>query len=117
MATNISLLLKEESYFQFVVDPAGGAYAMDALTDTIIERTWSTFQEIERMGGLTQTATRDFYSERISEKAALRKEQLSNKTEQLIGINVFLNPESITNDWQEVPLAWNGLPSLILEKA
>lgn len=117
MATNISLLLKEESYFQYVIDPAGGAYALDNLTNSIIERTWSTFQEIEQKGGLTNPIAKAWLTETIREKALFRQAQVINKSDQLIGINVFLNPDSVEANWQEMPKAWNELPTLILEKA
>lgn len=116
MATNISLLLKEESYLQIVIDPAGGSYALDSLTETIAERAWSSFQWIERNGGITQAEVRKTLSAEISEKAALRISELKDKTEKRIGINIFPNPEQIDHEWTALPACWNGLNPLILEQ-
>lgn len=116
MATNISLLLKEESYLQIVIDPAGGSYALDSLTETIAERAWSSFQWIERNGGITNSEVRTSLSTEISEKAALRVSELKDKTEKRIGINIFPNPEQINHEWAAVPACWNGLNPLILEQ-
>ena len=46
----------------------------------------------------------------------MRVQAVSDKTEKLIGINVFPNPEVINNQWQTLPSAWNGLPSLVIEQ-
>jgi methylmalonyl-CoA mutase len=116
MATNISLLLKEESYLNAVVDPAGGAYVFDELTETIAERAWTLFQEIDRVGGLTNTMIRAKLSTEIVLKAEQRKEQIRSKSEKLIGINIFPNPQEITANWKELPKAWNNLPTLQLEQ-
>lgn len=117
MATNISLLLKEESYLQIVLDPAGGSYALDSLTETIAERAWSSFQWIERNGSISNPEVRKSLSHEIEEKAAMRISEIKDKSEKRIGINIFPNPEQITNNWTELPTCWNNLKPLILEQA
>lgn len=116
MATNISLLLKEESYLQIVLDPAGGSYALDALTETIAERAWSSFQWIERNGTISNPEVRKMLSTEIEEKASMRIAEIKDKTEKRIGINIFPNPEQVTNNWTELPACWNNLKPLILEQ-
>lgn len=116
MATNISLLLKEESYLQVVIDPAGGSYALDALTETIAERAWSSFQWIERNGSISNQEVRQTLASEIEEKAAIRVTEIKDKTEKRIGINIFPNPEQVENSWTELPLCWNNLKPLILEQ-
>lgn len=116
MATNISLLLKEESYLNVVIDPAGGSYALDNLADTIAERAWSSFQWIERNGGINSESVRTQLTSEILEKAHMRIQAVAEKTEKLIGINVFPNPEKIQNEWKKLPKAWNGLPTLVIEQ-
>ncbi|WP_343635802.1 methylmalonyl-CoA mutase family protein [Fluviicola sp.] len=117
MATNISLLLKEESYLQIVLDPAGGSYALDALTETIAERAWSSFQWIERNGSISQEEVRQALASEIEEKAAMRVAEIKDKTEKRIGINIFPNPEQVENSWKALPACWNNLKPLILEQA
>jgi methylmalonyl-CoA mutase len=116
MATNISLLLKEESYLNVVLDPAGGSYALDSLTETIAERAWSSFQWIERNGSISNSEVRKTLTTEIKEKAAMRISEIADKTEKRIGINIFPNPEEITADWMELPTCWNNLKPLILEQ-
>lgn len=116
MATNISLLLKEESYMHHVIDPAGGAYAIDNLTVAIAERTWSEFQWIEKNGGIEKTEVVAHLKASISEKASLRLEKVQSKTDKIIGINSFENPDKSDYQWQTTPTAWKGLSSLIIDK-
>ncbi len=117
MATNISLLLKEESYLQIVLDPAGGSYALDSLTETIAERAWSSFQWIERNGTISNPEVRLTLATEIEEKAAMRVAEIKDKTEKRIGINIFPNPEQVENNWTALPASWNNLKPLILEQA
>jgi len=115
MATNISLLLKEESYLDKVIDPAGGSYAIDDLTNAIAERSWSSFQWIEANGGLSNATVKSNLTAEISEKAQQRLVLVNEKKTTLIGINVFPNPETIDNTWNDLPICWNGLPTLNIE--
>lgn len=117
MATNISLLLKEESYLQVVIDPAGGSYALDSLTETIAERAWSSFQWIEQNGSISNPEVRRSLTAEIEEKAAMRVAEMKDKSVKRIGINIFPNPEQVTNSWTELPACWNTLKPLILEQA
>ena len=115
MATNISLLLKEESYLSNVIDPAGGSYALDSLTNAITERAWAGFQEIERNGGLDSIPVKLQLSEEIKAKVEQRMTLFNEKKETLIGINTFPNPQTVDNEWHNVPTGWNNLPLLIVE--
>ena len=117
MATNISLLLKEESYIQLVIDPSGGAYAIDMLTATIAERTWSEFQWIEKHGGIAQNEVIAHLTAAITEKATLRLSKVQAKEDKIIGINSFENPDKSDYQWQTKPSAWRGLSPLIMDTA
>ncbi len=116
MATNISLLLQEESYLSYVVDAAGGAYAFDSLTNAIAEKAWNLFREIESGGGISNHEVHANLSASILAKARLRTERIQLKKDKLIGVNVFPNPTTESAEWLSVPRAWNDLPTLILEQ-
>ena len=45
IARNIQIILKEESYFDKVVDPAAGSYYIESLTDSLVENAWQLFLE------------------------------------------------------------------------
>lgn len=115
MATNISLLLKEEAYLDKVLDPAGGSYALDDLTNAIAERSWSVFREIEAEGGISNAAVREKQAAAIAEKARQRLQQFAAGEATLIGVNAFPNPETVQNHMTQLPAGWNSLPSLHVE--
>jgi methylmalonyl-CoA mutase len=96
-----------------VIDPAGGSYALDDLTNAIAERSWAEFQRIEANGGIA--VMKDTLSAEIAQKAQQRTDLVRDKQETLIGINVFPNPETTNYTWKPLPAAWNGLPSLNIE--
>lgn len=51
MARNVQHVLKMESHFDRVQDPAAGSYYIESLTDIFVQRAWALFQEIEAKGG------------------------------------------------------------------
>jgi methylmalonyl-CoA mutase len=112
MALNISNILKEESYFDAVIDPLGGSYSIESSTTEIARKAWSKFQDLEQLEGGVKSKT--FISE-ISEKSALRIKGIQDKSIVLIGINTFENPEEIKNEWTPMH-TYLGLPSLVLEQ-
>ena len=115
MATNISLLLKEEAYLHYVADPAGGSYLLDELTHTIAERAWELFREIEAKGGISTPETISMLEQAITDKAEQRMQLIKDKKALLIGITTFPNPETVVADWNSFPEGWKSLPALIVE--
>ena len=115
MVTNISLLLQEESFLSAVKDVAGGSYAIDFFTKELAEKAWQQFKDLEDKGGLS--GNKEELSKQILATAELRKKRIAEKKDKLIGINIFHNPKTETGDWKDVPLAWNGLSTLLLDKA
>lgn len=93
MALNISLILKEESYFNQVIDPLGGSYAIEDLSSKIAQKSWALFQDIERNGGLTEL--KETFIGQLKEKAKLRIEEIQSTSKILIGVNKFPNPQEV----------------------
>jgi methylmalonyl-CoA mutase len=115
MALNISLILKEESYFDKVIDPLGGSYAIEDLTQKIAEKSWDLFQEIEGNGGIFNPNAKAILKNNISEKAALRLAQISSNEKILIGINKFQNPNPEKNHFVGTE-NYLGMSNLIFER-
>lgn len=115
MATNISLLLQEESFFSKVSDVSGGAYALDYFTTTIAEKAWSLFKEMEAKGGLSNDDVKNELSQLLTKTAELRKQRIIEKKDKLIGINIFPNPKQEEGTWKNVPNGYNNLPTLLLD--
>lgn len=115
MATNISLLLQEESFFAKVQDVAGGSYAIEHFTNELATNAWEQFKAIEAQGGLDNATALSGLTDQIRATAALRKEHVLNKRDKLIGVNCFPNPKTEQGTWTNVPAGWNNLPTLLLD--
>ena len=74
IARNQQLLLKEESFFDKVADPAGGSYYIEKLTSLIAERSWKLFVEIQEKGGLIPALRNGNILDILRESAAKRRE-------------------------------------------
>lgn len=98
MALNMSLILKEESYFNQVIDPLGGSYAIEDLTSKIARKSWELFQQLEKSGGLEKEETKQHFIEQINQKAKLRLEEIQSTSKILIGVNKFPNPQEVKNN-------------------
>lgn len=88
-ARNIQLIIKEETFVQYVLDPAGGSYFIDTLTKQIVDKAWSFFQEIEAAGGYSvyvESGKLDAKLERLYEE---RLKQISKGEKSLIGTNIY----------------------------
>lgn len=90
-ARNVQLVIKEETFIQYVLDPAGGSYYMDTLTNELIEKAWAQFQEIENHGGYAAYVTSGKLREKVEAVATARLEQVYHREKSLIGTNIYAN--------------------------
>lgn len=114
MALNIPLILKEESYFDKVIDPLAGSYTINELTDKIASKAWEYFQLIESYGGISSEKGINLLRKDVSNKADQRIAQIIDKSKKLIGVNIFPNPQKVENMWDQ-PVNYLGMNHLILE--
>ncbi len=114
LAVNIPLILKEESYFDKVIDPIGGSYTLEFLTEELARKSWAKFLEIENLGGIQSSAAQNGLCHSIQQTVSKRIQALKDKKSILIGINQFLNPEQ-NNQKHEQNFSCLGLNNLILE--
>ncbi len=116
MAMNIPLILKEESYFDKVIDPVGGSYNLEVLASQIKSKAWGNFQKIESEGGLFNASALSNFVSEVKEKAAVRTEKFAKGERILIGVNKFPNPDESNLKWTSQP-AYLGMEKLILESS
>ena len=115
MARNISLILKEESYFDKVIDPTGGSYAMESLTDLLSDRCWKAFQKHEAMGGIKTNEVMSKIKMEVAETAGKRLSLMRDTAKTMIGINKFPNIQKTENKFTKNG-EYLGLPYLIIER-
>ena len=89
IARNIQIILKEESYFDKVVDPGAGSYYIESLTQSLVDNAWQLFLRIDESGGYTRTFVGGFIQEEVRKAVARRTEMVSSRKEVLVGTNQY----------------------------
>ncbi len=106
MARNIQLLLLEESHVGRILDPAGGSWFVEDLTDQLANQAWQTFQTIEQHGGFVDA--HDHIAGQIAEIAARRTDDIAHRKTAITGVNEYPNltePALPQSDSSYSPLA------------
>jgi methylmalonyl-CoA mutase len=91
IARNTSSLLISESHVAKVVDPAGGSYAVEKLTDDLARVAWEEFGRIEESGGIEAALADGSLRARIDEVVARREAEISRRKRPLTGLSEFPN--------------------------
>ena len=89
IARNTQLFLQHETGITDVVDPWGGSYLVESLTQALAQRAWSHIQEIEALGGMAKALETGLPKMRIEEAAARRQAQIDSGIESIIGVNKY----------------------------
>ena len=91
IARNVELLLKHESHFDQVVDPAGGSYYIETLTKSIAAEAWKLFLEVEEKGGYVAAYKAGFIVDRVKASAAAKDKNIATRRQILLGANQYPN--------------------------
>jgi methylmalonyl-CoA mutase len=89
IARNTHAVLAEESYVARVIDPAGGSWYVENLTEALAQRAWAWFQEIERSGGLSAAIRSGMVANRIAASRDARRASLAHRREAVTGVSEF----------------------------
>ncbi|MDD4819648.1 MAG: methylmalonyl-CoA mutase family protein [Flavobacteriales bacterium] len=100
IALNISHLLKEESYFDKVVDPAGGSYYIENLTTTLMEKSLELLKAVEAAGGYVSQFTAGEIQKQIAEVRAAKRKDISSRKRVYVGVNRYPNVKETLDDPQ-----------------
>jgi methylmalonyl-CoA mutase len=92
IARNTQNLLVEEGHLGRVLDPAGGSWYVESLTESLAQAAWAWFTEIERAGGLAAALDSDLVRDRIAAAWDDRARRLAHRTDALTGVSEFPNP-------------------------
>lgn len=93
IARNQLLVLKHESYFEKVANPAEGSYYIETLTHEIADKALDIFKSIEKGGGFVSQLMDGTIQKKISESAAREQEEFDEGKLILIGTNKYPNPQ------------------------
>lgn len=93
IARNQLLVLKHESYFDKVDNPADGSYYIESLTMQLAEKSLTLFKDIEANGGFLKLLNDGTIKKKIQESANKEQELFDSKKEILLGTNKYPNKE------------------------
>jgi methylmalonyl-CoA mutase len=114
IARNTQSLLVEEGHLARVLDPAGGSWYVESLTEDLARAAWAWFTEIERTGGLPAALASGLVGERIAAAWADRSERLAHRTDAITGVSEFPNPAEVLPERRPaaevLPAGPGGLP-------
>lgn len=88
-ARNTQLLLKEESYLNKVIDPAGGSYYIESLTAQLVDEGWRFFQAIDANKGIYNSLESGWLQQKIKEIQKKRVADIGTRKKSMIGVNVY----------------------------
>ncbi|MDE6494150.1 MAG: methylmalonyl-CoA mutase small subunit [Bacteroidales bacterium] len=91
IARNQQILLKEESFFNRIIDPAAGSYYIENLTANLADAAWKNFLSTEEKGGFAAGFESGTLQEEIEKCAAKRNEDVAKRKIVLTGVNQFPN--------------------------
>src|SRR5262245_53999156 len=89
VARNTVLLLQEEAHLHRVIDPPGGSWYLDWLTDQVADKAWPLFQEVERRGGMLQAIESGWVAKQIDSAFAPRARNIARRKEGITGVSEF----------------------------
>ena len=89
IARNTQLILAEETGITRVVDPLGGSYYVEALTDSLARAAWELIEEVEELGGMTKAVESGMPKLRIEEAAARKQARVDRGEETIVGVNKY----------------------------
>jgi len=89
IARNTQIYLQEETNICRTVDPWGGSYYIESLTDELARKAWDLIQEIENLGGMSKAIETGLPKMRIEEAAARKQARIDNGKEIIVGVNKY----------------------------
>ena len=98
IARNTQLIIQEETGITNVVDPWGGSYMMESLTQQIADRAWALIEEVEEQGGMAKAIETGMPKLRIEEAAARKQARIDRGEDVIVGVNKYELNEADEDD-------------------
>lgn len=117
ISRNVQLLLSQESHLSHPIDPGGGAWYLESITDELGRAAWEFFQEIEAEGGMARALQTEMVQRRIAAVADSREIALGQREDVMVGTNKYPNLDERPLDVPDIdPKAVQGARLDALER-
>jgi methylmalonyl-CoA mutase len=91
LARNTQLILKQEAWLDRTVDPAGGSYYLETLTDSLAREAWALFQQVEAAGGFLKYSESGALDDALAKSQTDRESSVSKRRTTIVGTNQYPN--------------------------
>lgn len=89
IARDTQILLQKEAGFRTPIDPWGGSYYVEALTEELAKKAWARIEEVQKYGGMAKAIEAGIPKLRIEEAAARTQARIDSAQQMVVGVNVF----------------------------
>jgi methylmalonyl-CoA mutase len=89
IARNTQIFIQKETDITKTVDPWGGSFYVESLTDELAQRAWQLIEEVEELGGMTKAIEAGIPKMRIEEAAARKQARIDSGQDVIVGTNAF----------------------------
>lgn len=93
IARDTQIYIQKETGVTKAIDPMGGSYYLEYLTDRLIKKAWEHIREVEDLGGMAKAIENGLPKLRIEEAAARRQARIDSARDKIIGVNIFQTPD------------------------
>lgn len=97
LAKNTHIILAEECLFKDVIDPVGGSYYIETLTDELVKKAWQSFCKIDEEGGILEAIKNKTISNEVNTVYEKRKNNFQKRKDLLVGVNIYPNANDKLN--------------------
>ncbi|WP_448502747.1 methylmalonyl-CoA mutase [Sphingomonas sp.] len=102
IARNTQIVLQEETGMTNVVDPLGGSYYIESLTQQLVDQAWEIIERVEAEGGMAKAVAAGWPKAMIEEAAAARQARVDRAEDVIVGVNKYRLPNEDPIDTLEV---------------
>ncbi|MET4896770.1 methylmalonyl-CoA mutase [Sphingomonadaceae bacterium jetA1] len=89
IARNTQIVIQEETGMTKVVDPLGGSYYVESLTQSLVDGAWTLIERIEAEGGMAKAVAAGWPKAMIEEAAAARAAKVDRGEDVIVGVNKY----------------------------
>jgi methylmalonyl-CoA mutase len=89
IARNTQIFLQEETQMTSIIDPWGGSYYVEKLTEDLIQEAWKLIEEVEELGGMAKAIETGIPKMRIEEAAARKQAKIDAGRDIIVGVNRY----------------------------
>jgi methylmalonyl-CoA mutase len=95
IARNTQIILQSEAHLPKVIDPAGGSWYVESLTDEVATRSWRLIQEIEAAGGIAAAILKGDIQNQVRTVASKRADGAARRKDAIVGVTSYANPAEV----------------------